>query len=510
MISTLATVPTRPAAQPATVMDQMRGLICVPMLAMAMQDPFTEEAVVRGVDYSIIASGTSGQGMALCDLDRDLDLDLVVTGRADGVVGVYENDGTGIFIDRTTTSGLEPIPYNSASGVAAADYDGDGLVDLYFSNANTPNRLVRNVGDFEFIDVSLQAGVADFGFGAGCAWADYDGDGYLDLYLANNSKLSSPSADKLYRNRGDGTFEIMGNVGIENRDLQAWQAIWFDYDLDGDPDLYISNDKGEEGTIRHNYLWENVGGTFIDATEESDTHAYADSMGVAVGDFDQNGYPDLYCSNIGANPLFLNVDGTTFRESAFQARVTSDSTGWGTVFFDFDNDATLDLYVCNFGDVDRLYSSANGWPCSDQAVFVGLGDTNLSYCVAMGDIDDDGDLDIVHSAALDQIRVFVNQNSRPNTWVKVLLRQPGRNRNAVGARVVVTTSEGEYSQQVLAGVGYKSSLPFMLHFGLGEATTIQRISVTWPDGARTAYTDLDVDRTAVIGRRRGLFPAAYQ
>jgi len=483
---------------------------CFPILAVALQNPFTEEAVVRGVDYGVVASGTVGQGVALCDLDRDRDLDLVVLGRADGMIGVYENDGNGVFTDRTATSGLAPISFNSASGVVAADYDDDGLVDLYFSNANTPNRLVRNLGGFVFADVTLLAVLGDFGFGAGCAWADYDGDGDLDLYLANNTSLSSPSPDKLYRNNSDGTFTLMTGLGIDNQDLEAWQAVWVDYDLDGDPDLYVSNDKGQVGTRHHNYLWKNIGGSFVDVTDESQTEAYADSMGVAVGDFDRNGYPDLYCSNIGANPLFMNLDGTMFRDSATEARVTSDSTGWGTVFFDFDNDTTLDLYVCNFADTDRLYTSANGWPCNDLAVGLGLGGTNLSYCVATGDIDDDGDLDIVHSTMTDRIRIFVNQTDNSNRWVKVLLSQRGPNTKAVGARVVVTTDTARQGQEVMAGVGYKSSSPFTLHFGLGSSSTIERLVVIWPGGKRTVYEDLDVNRTILIGRGRGILPDTYQ
>lgn len=469
-----------------------RSWAWLPLLAPAYQVPFSEEALERGVEYAVAPSSTSGHGVALCDLDGDLDLDLVTLGRFDGVIGVFENDGSGHFTDRSLTSGLAPLIPGTASGVVAADYDGDGRIDLYFSNANAADRLVRNLGGLVFKDVTAEAGLGDFGFGVGSCWADFDGDGDLDLHLANNTKLSNPSPDKLYRNDA-GVFVVV-EAGLHHRDLAAWQSVFFDYDRDGDPDLYVSNDKGTPGTEKHNYMWKNVGGTFVDATFETQTQAHIDSMGVAIGDFDGNGYSDIYCTNIGANPLFLNTGNGPFVNVAFQAGVTSDSVGWGTLFFDFDNDGDLDLYACNAGDKDRLYEFDGQFPCRDVAQPMGLSYPLYSYCVAAGDIDRDGDLDLVHSAYFAPIRLFINQNTSHVNWLQVHLEGKPGNRSAVGAWVRVTSGGKQQSQQVLAGVGYKSSSPFQLHFGLGFSEVVEEVRVFWPGGGQSVLQNAPINR----------------
>ncbi|MEE8524288.1 MAG: VCBS repeat-containing protein, partial [Thermoanaerobaculia bacterium] len=182
--------------------------------------PFTEEAVERGVDYLVGIPGVWMNGVAFVDLDNDGDPDLVVTGRGDGVVGVYENDGTGHFIDRSSGNGIPVL--GASTGVVAGDYDADGDLDLYFSLYYMANVLVRNEGEFQFTDATLGGdfggGVGDSGFGTGCAWADYDNDGRLDLYLANHTSQTVPDMpNRLYRNLGEGTFiDVASGLGVND------------------------------------------------------------------------------------------------------------------------------------------------------------------------------------------------------------------------------------------------------------------------------------------------------
>ena len=458
---------------------------------------FTEQAAVRGVQYTVDANSNSGSGVALNDLDNDGDLDLVVIGASNGAVGVYENDGTGCFTDRSAGSGISPLPAGSASAIVVADYDGDGLLDLYFSNTDARNQLARGLGNLQWEDVSEAAGVADSGWGSGSTWADYNGEGWLDLYCSNKSTQSNPLPNVLFQNAGDGTFVIDDTSGIFDAELPTWQSVFLDYDADGDADLYVSNDKGVEGTDERNYLWQNTGGNFVDVTEATGTGAYIDSMGVAVGDIDGNGFPELYCTNVGPNPLFMN-NGTTFTDVAPEAGVTSDSIGWGALFFDYDLDGRLDLHVCNAADTDRLYEYEGVFPCRDRARPLRLEQPFLSYCTATGDIDNDGDIDLVLSATLEPVNIFINDTPTDFQWSKIRLEGTAPNTKGVGAWVEVNTNFGRQVRQVLAGVGYKSSSPFTLHFGLRRATRINRIEVRWPNGEITVREEQPVNRTLVI------------
>ncbi|MHC4910056.1 MAG: FG-GAP repeat domain-containing protein, partial [Planctomycetota bacterium] len=207
---------------------------------------FVDEAFVRGIDYVVTQGDWNEQfgcGVGLIDLDDDGDPDLVVTGREDGVVGVYENDGTGHFIDRSTTSGI--LPMDMPSGVVAGDYDRDGDRDIYITNYKTADVMLRNDGGFTFTDVTVEAGLGHTGAGCGASFNDYNGDGWIDLFVAaRTSVVVAPEHDALYRNNGDGTFtDVAPRLGVDS-DFPTFQPIFFDHDLDGDRDLYLSTDKG--------------------------------------------------------------------------------------------------------------------------------------------------------------------------------------------------------------------------------------------------------------------------
>ncbi len=461
------------------------------------QTPFVEQAVARGIDYTTGNEYQYGYGVGFADLDDDGDPDVIALGRSDGLIGIYENSGTGYFTDRSSGNGVPLFP--GASGLASADYDGDGDLDLYITNVSGPNLLLRNDGAFTFTDTTAAAGVDDGAQGEGPAWGDYDGDGWLDLYLPNYSVAASanPGPNRLYRNQGDGTFvDVLGATGMDG-DGYTFQARFLDYDEDGDADLYISNDRCVETTIT-NRLWQNNGGAFTEVTSASQTGACIFSMGVAVGDFDRDLTQDLYATNLPfGNPLYLNQGNGMFTESAATAGVGSFAIGWGAIFFDFDNDAHQELYVCNDDAANRLYNHDGVWPSVDQANGYGVTSTAYhSFGSAVADIDDDGDLDLLVSNKPANIQLFVNKQGDQNNWVKFRVVGEAPNRFAVGAKVKIRTGVIEQVREVHSGTSYKSQDALPLHFGVEPATNVDEIEVTWPGGSVTrTLLDLDANET---------------
>ena len=233
---------------------------------------FAEEAIERGIEYEMVGFpppfGYSGFGCGFADLDQDGDQDLVILGSIDGTVGVFENDGEGYFTDRTPDTGIGHVPEPSA--VAFADYDADGDLDLYVTQIDAPNRLLRNDGAFAFTDVTASAGVADAGVGQAATWGDLNGDGLPDLHVSNytGGVNNNDGLDALYLNLGDGTFTDIAEAQGLAYDGYGFQTVWFDYDLDNDLDLYLSNDRGHL-TGRKNQLWRNDAGVLVNVSDES-------------------------------------------------------------------------------------------------------------------------------------------------------------------------------------------------------------------------------------------------
>jgi len=446
-------------------------------------NPFTQEAAARGISY-LVSQGQEqlGCGVGFADLDGDGDADAVVLGRSDGRVGIYENDGTGHFVDRSAGSGIPLI--TAASGVTAADYDDDGDVDLHFSNWLASHRLMRNDGGFQFTDVTEAAGIASYGAGTGCGWADYNGDGWLDLYVSNRTGTeASPVQNHLFRNLGDRAFaDVAPALGVTDGSAPTLLAAWFDFDRDADADLYLGTDHGYFGTWI-NRLYANVGGTFVDVTEASGTAAHLDCMGIAIGDYDGNGWPDLYLTNLPFGNLLLSNRGDgTFQDDTAAAGVASYVFAWAAVSFDFDNDTYEDIFVTGVGGPDRLYRNGPSWPFVEMALQMGVADGDPSYCAAAADIDADGDLDLLVSDLNRSIKLYVNHEGQTRRWAKFAVVGRGHNRFGVGTRVELLAGGRWQSREVFAGSNYKSQNELTLHFGLAGATIIDQIVVTWPGG----------------------------
>ncbi len=461
------------------------------------QAPFTEEAAARGISYLTIDSA-AGRGVALCDLDGDLDPDLMCIGAVGGAAAVWENDGTGHFIDRSAQSGI-PSFFN-ASGLVCGDVDGDGRVDVYVSQYNGPNVLLRNEGGFTFSDVTAIAGVGDPGPGSGCTMADYDGDGWLDLFVTNYNNGFPVSSNRLYRNLGGGVFtDVAPALGLQHTESLTWMAVFFDADLDGDADLFLSNDKcGGVVPSYANYLLRNDGGTFTDVSAASGLNSCIDSMGVAVGDWNEDGLFDLYVTNTNmpsGNPLLVSTGPMAWQNLAAAQGVASGIWSWGTELFDYDNDRRLELYVCNRANPNSFFDRPGAGPATQQAAALGIDTAGTSYASAVADVDLDGDLDLLVQTANQPIRLYINHEGETRSWVEVRVVGDDTNTTAIGAFVSASAGGLVQRRQVLAGTSFKSQSDHVVHFGLGSATVVDQIFVRWPaTGATRTLTSYPAQR----------------
>ena len=474
---------------------------------------FAEEAIVRGLSYVMDTHpqgyGYLGFGCGFADLDGDGDPDIVLLGGADKRVGIFENDGRGHFMDRSDGSGIPPLP--QASAFAAADVDGDGDLDLYITQLGESNILMRNDGGFRFTDVTSEAGVGDRGASMAPAFADFDGDGWLDIYVANYNGIVRGTErlnNVLYRNLGGGRFEDVSAAQTVDDDGLGFQPVWIDFDKDGDVDLYLSNDRGHLRGYHGNQLWRNDGGQLVNVSAGSGADVALFSMGVASGDFDANGWPDLYCTNIGEyedgfNPLLLNQGDGTFVESSNHAGVDQYITSWGAIFFDFDNNGRLDLYVNNMWVDNALFSCDGSFPCTEIAGVAGvIGNQGVSFGSAVADVDADGDLDLLVNNLSHNVELFINHEGNQRSWMRLRLEGSARNAHAIGAMVFARVGQRWQMQEVLAGGnGYLGQNELVVHLGLGASPVADEVIVSWPGGGVTrTFTDLAARRVWTISQ----------
>ena len=284
--------------------------------------------------------GDYGSGAAFADFDGDGNMDLYVVMGKNQPNRLYQYDGTGLYTDQAVAMGCADTRWGTS--VKVADYDNDGDKDIFLANNGGPNRLFMNDGNGAFTDVTVAAGMSYSGMSHGAAWCDYDNDGFLDLYVSNHERV----ANQLYHNKGDGTFEDLAvAAGVTDDDKPSYEIAWFDYDNDGDSDLYISEDK-----MRGNVFYRNNGdGTFTDVSVASGANIVMNGMGIAQGDYNNDGFVDLYITNTDEGHVLLRNNGNgTFTDRAAVLGVTANQIGWGTAFLDYDNDGDLDIYAVHW------------------------------------------------------------------------------------------------------------------------------------------------------------------
>jgi enediyne biosynthesis protein E4 len=508
----------------------------------------------------IVESMSGGVGFIDCDNDGKLDI-VTVNGSTvdryrqggDLMVTLYHQDANLKFTDITRSAGLTRKGWGM--GVAVADFDNDGLPDLYVTGFGG-NVLYRNLGGCKFEDVTEKAGLRVGGFSAGAAWGDYDRDGLVDLFVAryvhldiNNlpefgsrqdsctlmsvkvqcGPLGLPGETNfLFRNRGNGTFDnVTKTAGVFNASgAYGMQPIWFDYDNDGWPDLYVANDAGP------NYLYHNnKNGTFEDVSLISGTAVDANgkpqgSMGLAVGDIDHDGLLDLFVTNFTFQPdtLYLNQGALGFSDisaSSHLAQPTYAYVGWGTDFLDMDNDGWPDLMVVNghvFPQVDsipgaapyqepvQLFRNNRDRTFTDVSSLSGLNKLPLlsRRGAAFGDVNNDGQIDVLILNEDGPPTLLINRTNSANHAVLFHLIGAKSNKAAIGARVTVTAGDLVQFNEVRGGSSYLSQNDLRLHFGLASYSVIDTVEVAWPSGVRETYKNLPADFIYTIVEGSGI------
>ncbi|MBL4810041.1 MAG: CRTAC1 family protein [Phycisphaerales bacterium] len=475
------------------------GLSLGSSVALAAPLSFSEEAVARGINYVISPSMAVqfGPGLGLLDLDGDGDLDIILAGMNGGVVRVYENDGTGNFTDRSIGSNLAAI---AASGIACADYDNDGDQDIFIAGWLSSGKLYRNDGNFVFTDVSVAAGVNAVSAAMGPSWADFDHDGFMDLYVpARTGTSNNWAVNMLFHNNGDGTFtDVAVALDVDAENDPTLLSAFYDFDRDGDDDLYLGTDKGTSFNW-WNRLYRNDGGVFTEITASANAFAYIDCMGIAVADLNNDSYFDVYMTDGSRNVLFMHDGNSAYVDATDAAGVASARIGWGAVFADFDNDSFPDLYVCNMNAENRLYRGEDiaDWPMADEGPAAGVDVSGTSYAVAVGDVNNDGLLDMLVGNTNSTVKLFINNSPDAAGNHMVRLKPIGDNGNIMGVGTCFNVlANGKWqASEARAGVNYKASEGRTVQFGLGPDTEAQVIEVVWPGGVIRQLTGVPADRT---------------
>ncbi len=506
-----------------------------------------------------------GGGVLLLDYDRDGWLDIYFSNnpsveqqlKHENVNGaLYHNNHDGTFTDVTDKAGLKSACFGM--GGAVGDYNNDGWPDIYLTCLGG-NVLYRNNGDGTFSDVTAKAGVRDGRWSTGAAFADYDGDGYVDLMVTNylDFKLSdlpqfgsSPTCqyrsldvqcgprgmpgagDSLFRNQGDGTFtDVSKTAGVDDPNgFYGLGVAWGDFNNAGHPDLFVANDATP------NFFYKNEGkGKFTEIGMETGTALTDDgsmqgTMGVAIGDYLHTGRPAIFVTNFADqyDTLYRNEGDWIFRDVSFPSGLAVASlpwVKWGTAFADLDNDGWLDLIAVSghvYPQADRLTSGGkyrqpgllslnqrDGTFCdaSDQAG-PALQQNRVSRGLAVGDLFNDGHIDVVVEDLDAAPMILRNRGIEGNHWITFELQGTKSNRLAIGARVQLTAGKMTQTEEVRSGGSYLSQSDMRIHFGLGSATKVDAVEIRWPSGAveKLAGKDLVADHFYSVLEGKGIVP----
>ena len=482
-----------------------------------------------------------------------------------------------IFTDVTRQAGIDfvhsagvrthQLPEDMGSGAAWGDYDNDGYPDLYLVNQpgpwgqplgpNSPtSRLYHNNGDGTFTDVTDRAGVANHRWGMTPVWFDYDNDGYLDLYVPNyvdynlkgvpagatsqeygidvpftlNPASFAPVPNRLYHNNRDGTFtDVAPRLRVADASGRSLSVAFADFTLNGWQDIYVGND------ISSNRLYQNLGhGRFQDVSASSWSEEYRGTMGIAIGDFDRDGDLDMFLSHwIGqGDALYQNLwneqksAGKLHFENVADmygcGAISYSTAGWGTFFFDFDNDGWLDLLVLNGStfedksDTTKLVPEKPFllWSKGEDGFFdlaaSGVAGSALQTArnargAAYADYDRDGDLDMIVTTNHGRAVLLRNDGGNRNHWLCVHLIGTRSNRQGIGARLLLEAGGKRYLRQYGVQGSYLSSSIPEAWFGLGQIKQIDSLTIAWPSGSRQVFRDLPIDRTLAITEGRSVW-----
>ena len=536
------------------------------MLALVVpQQPvkvhFTDITAEAGITFKHVASpdkkyiveSMSG-GVALFDYDNDGDLDIflvnsltvdLVKSKGKTKSELYRNDGNGKFTEVGVKAGLSDVGWGM--GVAVGDYNNDGFEDIYVTCLG-PDHLFKNNGDGTFTDVTAKAGVSDPRWSTGATFFDYDHDGNLDLFVSNYVDFdinhlpefgqgqtctykSIPvqcgprglkgAGDSLFHNNGDGTFtDVSKQAGVSDPDgFYGLGVMTSDFDGDGWVDLFVANDSTPNFYYHNNHdgTFKEMG--FTSGTAVNENGSEQGSMGVTAGDYDHDGRIDLFITNFADeyNTLYHNDAPNSFTDVSYAAKVAAVSlpwVGWGTKFFDYDNDGWVDLFVANGHVYPQLpnyrqprllhHNNRDGTFTEVSAEFGKiLTEARASRGVAFGDIDNDGDVDLIIADLDGPPQLLRNDGGNANNSILIKTVGVKSNRSGIGARVKVVAGDLTQTDEVRSGDSYISQSDPRLHFGLEKRTKVDLIEVHWPSGVVDKITGVGVNRILTIKEGQG-------
>ncbi len=502
---------------------------------------------------------TLGSGVALFDADGDGWLDVLFVNSRDwqasakgggkkSLQALYRNNKNGTFTDVTKGSGLDVQLYGM--GVSAADYDNDGRVDVYLT-ALEGDRLFHNEGNGKFKDVTAASGIKNASFGTSAAWLDYDKDGKADLFVANYVQWSQDkdlwcsldgatksyctpesykgTSSKLYRNLGGGKFQdATQKAGLAEPNGKALGVAVLDFNVDGWPDLFVANDT------QPNKLYRNQkNGTFVDEAVEagvafSEEGVARGAMGTDAGDYDRSGRPHLLVGNFSNEMLALyhNEGSGVFVDEAPASAVGQASLltlTFGAFFFDYNLDGFLDILAANghleeeinrvqprvtYKQAPLLFRNRGNGKFEPVAAAMGpeFSRPIVARGAAYGDLDRDGDLDVVFTTNHGPAYVFRNEGGNANRWLRVKTVGTRSNRDGLGAVVRVTSASGKQWSVVRTGSSYCSQSETAPTFGLGQDRVVQSLEIEWPSGTRQKLSNVPTNQVVTVEEGKGIVP----
>lgn len=473
-------------------------LLAVSELAFG-QIYFKDSATEMGVGVS---PGLTylGNGISFFDFDDDGWDDITLTTETGESLRFFKNV-SGSFVEQFY---LSPPLTHETKQVNWVDFDNDGDKDLFVTSPSNANRLYENIGSMVFQDISASAGfpaTTEYTFGA--SWGDYDNDGYLDVFLSNYDNVSLTVPNSLYKNIGDGTFtNVTATAGLSSASYLSFCSAFFDFNNDGYQDIFVANDR----YTYPNFMYKNNGdGTFTDDPQALDDGIFLDAMSATIGDFNNDGYFDIYMTNTSAGNILLKNNGNeTFTNIAVSSGTAFNAIGWGAVFLDAENDMDLDLYVSGMYYNTNLlpyafYENNNDETFSEPA---GSGfeiDEVTSFSNAIGDLNNDGKFDLVVSNYdNEEIFVWENETSTSNNWLKINLEGTISNRDGIGSVIEIGINGQKQFRYTLCGEGYLSQNSGSEIFGLGSNLMVDYVKVNWLSGIEDVYNNVAANQVLNI------------
>lgn len=495
---------------------------------------FREISSQIGVNHFCQDRNIMSGGVAFFDYNQDFYPDIFIIG-GEKKNTLYRNNWDGTFSNVSRLAGVE-LADNNTVGVAVGDIDNDGDEDLLITTGiGEPNVLLENNGDGTFTDISKAAGLTAISWSTSASFGDINLDGLLDIYINNYaefmnypfaSNIDQCSPNFLYLNQGNNQFqEVANEFGVA--DVGCGLAVTFtDCDGDQDMDVYVANDFGLNFQANELYLNDFPQNKFQPATRAARVQVRINAMGIAIGDYDEDGDFDYYVTNIADNPFFENTtSGRFFRDVASLKKVNNpDGTSWGTAFLDYNNDTYLDLVVANGqviaanhqNDENRLFQGNAQHTFEDVSQFAGVADTARCRGLSMADIDLDGDLDLMmgvvatNNNGSSSTLIYENNLATNNNWLKLKLQGEINNRNGYGSHIRIVAEDRQFIREVDGGSSYLSHHYNEVHFGLGDLEVVDSLIVTWPTGQQDIYTTIPSNQSIVVIEDNHWLPYTHQ